>query len=360
MPCTVPGRKQIQRQLQTVIFPITYALAHMAIAKPSRHHWKDPDSDEENNSQHLPTVARRKAMEHLLTHDAPPPKPAKSAPNRTRVIDLVTPPGTPPLRQNHTGEVSSQISLDTLPARVEGRASHSADVTKRPLLGSSSTANRHAVPDLDQTSFGSSVVGRTNKRDKWASFKSNGSSAFDRYNSPRSQGAPVRSHAPNTNAWPDWVKERRPFLGLPPAPPGPKPIPVAIASTVPKTGDDAEHEEGEVFDLGNAEITAADFERYRGDADEHMRELLSGAIGDGEEGGEGREEGDDVVEGFAKNMRLMPHQVRGVKWMKGRESGRKYGGILADVSQTFVLSSRRAHWRGYGSWENRPNSRSCC
>jgi SNF2 family DNA or RNA helicase len=28
----------------------------------------------------------------------------------------------------------------------------------------------------------------------------------------------------------------------------------------------------------------------------------------------------------------MPHQVRGVRWMRDRETGRKHGGILADVS----------------------------
>jgi hypothetical protein len=35
-------------------------------------------------------------------------------------------------------------------------------------------------------------------------------------------------------------------------------------------------------------------------------------------------------------MRLMPHQVRGTRWMRERESGRKYGGILADVSVLFT------------------------
>jgi hypothetical protein len=34
---------------------------------------------------------------------------------------------------------------------------------------------------------------------------------------------------------------------------------------------------------------------------------------------------------------LMPHQVRGTQWMKGREAGRKNGGILADVSCDLTL-----------------------
>ena len=100
----------------------------------------------------------------------------------------------------------------------------------------------------------------------------------------------------------------------------------------------SEDPQGEVFDLTAVKYTQADFERYDGDADEHMRELLSGAVGDGEDEG-GVREGEDLVEGFASGVRLMPHQVRGVKWMKGRESGRKYGGILADVS--FLGLSRR-------------------
>ena len=64
-----------------------------------------------------------------------------------------------------------------------------------------------------------------------------------------------------------------------------------------------------------------------------MRDLLAGAIGEGEEMGEGVTEADMEVEGFTQRVKLMPHQVRGVKWMKAREAGRtKFGGILADVS----------------------------
>ena len=91
-----------------------------------------------------------------------------------------------------------------------------------------------------------------------------------------------------------------------------------------------EEEEGvETFDLNDAKITAQDYERFEGDHERHMRELLSGAIGDAEDA---IEEGDDEVEGFSESVRLMPHQVVGVKWMRGREKARKYGGILADVS----------------------------
>ena len=51
-----------------------------------------------------------------------------------------------------------------------------------------------------------------------------------------------------------------------------------------------------------------------------------------EEAGKGEEfsEEDMVVPGFSDNIRLLPHQVTGRKWMAERESGKKMGGILAD------------------------------
>jgi hypothetical protein len=94
-------------------------------------------------------------------------------------------------------------------------------------------------------------------------------------------------------------------------------------------GADDGRNDVERFDLASANITAQDLERVEGDAEKHMRELLSGAIGEVDEA---VGEGDDVVEGFSANVRLMPHQVRGTRWMRTRESGRKYGGVLADVS----------------------------
>lgn len=100
------------------------------------------------------------------------------------------------------------------------------------------------------------------------------------------------------------------------------------------------NEETENFSaaLENVKYQAADYEKVSSsEADEHMRELLSGAVGDGEEETEGMEEGEDVVEGFAKGMKLMPHQVRGVKWMRQREKNKRYGGILADVSSNANL-----------------------
>lgn len=120
-----------------------------------------------------------------------------------------------------------------------------------------------------------------------------------------------------TTGWPAWLvgsqhAPRNMKLAEPPAP--------------------REPEEGERFDIDAVRLSASDLERCDGDAEAHMRELLSGAIGAGEEALGEDSEGGDLVEGFAKGIRLMPHQVRGVRWMRSREANRKTGGILADVS----------------------------
>lgn len=87
-----------------------------------------------------------------------------------------------------------------------------------------------------------------------------------------------------------------------------------------------------MFDVDNVPLVASDFDRDlgpQGDAEQHMRELLSGAIGEGEEDVDGDDDSGQV-EGLRDGLRLLPHQVRGVRWMRGRESGKKRGGILAD------------------------------
>ncbi|EIN06926.1 hypothetical protein PUNSTDRAFT_90645 [Punctularia strigosozonata HHB-11173 SS5] len=66
-----------------------------------------------------------------------------------------------------------------------------------------------------------------------------------------------------------------------------------------------------------------------GDAEKDLRDLLQSHVNDeqGEEEEEEEEE-DAYVEGM--NVVLQPHQRKSRKWMREREQGKKYGGILAD------------------------------
>ena len=127
-------------------------------------------------------------------------------------------------------------------------------------------------------------------------------------------------------------------------------------------------EDGEDFSsaLNDIKTDPMDYTRVSADqAEADMRELLSGAIGDGEDNTGGAEEGANLVEGFADGMTLMPHQIRGVSWMGQREVGTKRGGILADVSvvsgqgEFQRRNARRtnipAYLAGHGSGEDGPD-----
>jgi len=118
-----------------------------------------------------------------------------------------------------------------------------------------------------------------------------------------------------------------------------------------KTGEKVE-EGGEMFDLSTAGITAEDANYLDRDSEKHMRELLSGAIGEGEDDGE---EPMETVHGLAEGVTLMPHQQRGVRWLKKREAARNFGGILADVSLLFTVTNLLADKVGYGSRKDGPD-----
>jgi SNF2 family DNA or RNA helicase len=94
-----------------------------------------------------------------------------------------------------------------------------------------------------------------------------------------------------------------------------------------------------VYDLSAAQITAADTMYFDKDSEKHMRELLSGAIGEGEDDDEGGHADMEHVEGLEEGVTLMPHQVRGVRWLKKREAAKNFGGILADVSLLLLVES---------------------
>ncbi|RSH87961.1 uncharacterized protein EHS24_000484 [Apiotrichum porosum] len=203
-----------------------------------------------------------------------------------------------------------------------------------PPLASSQSANVAAPAnafDFD-SGFGASIAKKsTPSRPAGASRKGGNRGGMESYIKPssgafggRPSGASAFDRAANyrNDGWPSWTDERTAPKS------GPAPVPIPIPQNVVARDKEEVEENGEDFDIGAAQYSAADFERCGGDPEEQMRELLAGAVGDGEEGGD--DEGDDTVEGFADGMRLMPHQVRGTRWMRERESGRKYGGILAD------------------------------
>lgn len=209
-----------------------------------------------------------------------------------------------------------------------------------PPLASSQSANVAAPAnafDFD-SGFGASIAKKsTPSRPAGASRKGGNRGGMESYIKPssgafggRPSGASAFDRAANyrNDGWPSWTDERTAPKS------GPAPVPIPIPQNVVARDKEEVEENGEDFDIGAAQYSAADFERCGGDPEEQMRELLAGAVGDGEEGGD--DEGDDTVEGFADGMRLMPHQVRGTRWMRERESGRKYGGILADVSVLFT------------------------
>ena len=288
-------------------------------------------------------------MEFLDSHSVPV-RPKVQAGQRVReVVDLTDSPPVPAVRHLATGSSSTPSngnhrSHASVPSQNHHGTHGSHKSTQSQPLALSYSPNRPPAMDEFDRPFGSSIL--TAKKGKPSSgfgsiIKPATPNAFKSYSGAASSSQPSQfqrasaaaSTAGSTASWPSWLVEGRPAPFVAPSEtPGRLPAHHGVKSSKTTGGED-DGVEREVFDL-NVGATAEDYERHNGDADEHMRELLSGAIGDGEgEMGDDRiEDGDDVIEGFAKGIRLMPHQVRGTKWMKGRESGRKYGGILADVS----------------------------
>ncbi|KAF8336587.1 SNF2 family N-terminal domain-containing protein [Cantharellus anzutake] len=90
----------------------------------------------------------------------------------------------------------------------------------------------------------------------------------------------------------------------------------------------AQLEDGEAYNIDSVP-EVYEFSKSTEDASREMREFLSGAIGalnlDDVDPTEAR------VEGFREGITLLPHQVQGRVWMRERETGKKLGGILADM-----------------------------
>jgi len=56
-------------------------------------------------------------------------------------------------------------------------------------------------------------------------------------------------------------------------------------------------------------------------------------------------EGDEIVEKFASDFRLLRHQIQAKEWMKERETGRSHGGILADDMGLVLFPVVATDWK---------------
>lgn len=63
------------------------------------------------------------------------------------------------------------------------------------------------------------------------------------------------------------------------------------------------------------------------DAQKAMVELVQSNLADIEQDFDPE---DAIVDGFQEGIKLMPHQIIARHWMREREEGKKFGGILAD------------------------------
>ncbi|WRT64369.1 uncharacterized protein IL334_001301 [Kwoniella shivajii] len=311
-------------------------------------------------------------MESYNIHNKPPPNP----PPRHAIIDMTSPspsaspsPAPPRPAQSFVGEPArarypGQSRLfSAYPTSAATKHDSSSTFNQRSsessynALTPSINTNVAPIDPLDFEGFGSSLPSKPSKPSKPSSQSASGhlyrkavepskaNNSYSSYIKPATPNAfksgnaqaqqpkqlfskPAQQPAFSANQqWPTWLTNGQPNPVL--VHHKPVPAPITNIKTRPTEDDDTPREE---FNLDSVPVTADDMARFHGDADRHMQELLSGAIGDGEGemGDEGTNEGDDLVDGFADGVKLMPHQVRGVKWMRQRESGRKYGGILAD------------------------------
>ncbi|KAL4267211.1 SNF2/RAD54 Helicase and Transcription Factor [Pleurotus pulmonarius] len=155
---------------------------------------------------------------------------------------------------------------------------------------------------------------------------------------------PVLPHLPTANALrPNIPGTYVPAAGVPIRIPSNGTSPFVAAST----SNDAEP--GELIDLPQ-QTYVGDF-MANTDTEKALKELMSGSMNDEEADIDMSEA---IVKGFKENIRLLPHQVIGKKWMKEREdvTQKRYGGILADdmgLGKTIQALARIAEGRPHKS-----------
>lgn len=276
--------------------------------------------------------APRRALDYDLDSliDLSQPTPPKS--RSKDPIDLTDSPEPAVSTPGRRGKGGLYPVMPTAPLSPSTRPnnSRSRPLSSQPSLSSSGQSSQRQVNAYDDfdSGFGSSI---SKPKKSASSSKSSAPRMTNNEYGAYIRPATAFKSAPRKSAfdqpgyrdgWPEWVSA--------PASKAPSPLNAAEPEDKDKEPEEVEVN-GEDFDLNQAKYSAEDFERFHGDPEEQMRSLLAGAVGEGE-GDEEEDEGADTVEGFADGIRLMPHQVRGVRWMRERETGRKYGGILADVS----------------------------
>ncbi|QRV98846.1 SNF2 family amino-terminal protein [Ceratobasidium sp. AG-Ba] len=112
----------------------------------------------------------------------------------------------------------------------------------------------------------------------------------------------------------------------PPSGPGaPFKPPTRIDLSTP-SGGVSQDANGEKFNIND--IGGDDYKTTPDDAQRAFKELVEGAIGTADLGGVDMK--DATVDGFREGIQLMPHQIQGRAWMRERETGNRFGGILAD------------------------------
>ncbi|KAG8906365.1 hypothetical protein FRB99_007049 [Tulasnella sp. 403] len=84
---------------------------------------------------------------------------------------------------------------------------------------------------------------------------------------------------------------------------------------------------GESINLGGIVASPYDYIRRQDETQKELMDLVQSAMGADMEVDMEKAH----VEGFAKGIVLLPHQVQGRVWMAERESGKKAGGILSDM-----------------------------
>ncbi|KAF8909210.1 SNF2 family N-terminal domain-containing protein [Mucidula mucida] len=153
-------------------------------------------------------------------------------------------------------------------------------------------------------------------------------------------------------AKPSWSASQATPIGVPTnRPPPPRP-----AHLIEIPDDDDDDRDGEKVRVPTFNDVGGDLSQA--EAEKALRELMSGAITEDVE----IDAEDAIVPGLKDGFRLLPHQIQGRNWMRGREDikGKRYGGILADdmglgkTIQTLVRivegkakkADREAGWSG--------------